>query len=325
MAMTFRKLFLFACSLMLPCTALAETPKMTVIEINDHLTAFYTGRDESIPRYSPDYNWVDDGAMKLGIATYAIHRGDEAIVYDTFTSTEQAQWVRDYLAQKGIRRFTVVLSHWHPDHVGGNAAYTDSHILAPDVGRLLEKLKDKIEEGEAFGPPGIKPLVLPDLAFRKRADLYLGDLRIELHNVNIHSPDSLVILIPSEGILLAGDTLEDTVTFMVEFGDLAEHVKNLKKMRTMAFDRIYPNHGDPEVIASGGYGKTLIDATVDYITKMLQRAKSKSYLEGTLEEYIGGSMKKHWITLYEPYRDVHRDNLKGVHEYYSKRKLPVLE
>lgn len=134
-----------------------------------------------------------------------------------------------------------------------------------------------------------------------------------------------MILIPSDRLLLAGDTLEDTVTFMVEFGDLAEHVKNLKKMRTMEFDRIYPNHGDPDVIAAGGYGKTLIDATVDYITKMLQRAKSKSYLEGTLEEYIGGSMKKHWVTLYEPYRDVHSDNLKGVREYYKNRKLPVIE
>lgn len=324
--MRFRTLFLIACCFVVSLAAHADSPKMTVIEINDYLTAFYTGRDDSIPRYSSDYNWVDDGAMKLGIATYAIHRGDQAIVYDTFTSTEQAQWVRDYLANKGIRRFTVVLSHWHPDHVGGNAVYTDSPIVAPDVGRhLMETLKDKIETGEAFGPPGIKPLVLPDFAFRKRADLYVGDLRIELHNVNIHSPDSLVILIPADRVLLAGDTLEDTVTFMVEFGDLAEHVKNLKKMRAMEFDRIYPNHGDPEVIANGGYAKTFIDATVDYITKMVKRVRSKGYLESTLEEYIGVSMKKQWISLYEPYRDVHRDNLKGVHEYYKNRKLPVIE
>ena len=57
---------------------------MKVIEINDHLLAFYAGRDPSGKRvFSADWNWQDDGAMKLGVATYAVHSGDEAIVYDT--------------------------------------------------------------------------------------------------------------------------------------------------------------------------------------------------------------------------------------------------
>jgi cyclase len=296
---------------------------MNVIEINDHLTAFYLGRDPGAARFARDWNWVDDAAMKLGVATYAIHRGEEAIVYDTFTSNEQARRVRDYLAAKGVTRFTVVLSHWHLDHVGGNGVYVDSHIVAPDICReLLLTNKEKIEKGEAFGPPGIKPLILPDVAFSKRADLYLGELKVELHNVNIHSPDSLVILIPSDRILLAGDTLEDTVTFMVEFGDLDVHVDNLRKMREMPFDRIYPNHGDPEMIREGGYAKTLIDATVDYITNMLARARDPHSLDGELEDYIGPSLAKRWVHLYEPYRDVHRDNLKGLREYCKGRALP---
>jgi len=244
-------------------------------------------------------------------------------VYDSFTSKEQAQWVRDYLEAKGIERFTLVLSHWHPDHVDGNEVYIDSPIVAPDVGRhLLETFKDKIENGEAFGPPGIKPLILPDVAFHKRMDLYLDDLEVELHNVDIHSPDSLVILIPSDRILLAGDTLEDSVSFMVEFGDLPEHVENLRRMRDIAFDRIYPNHGAPDVIRNGGYGKTFIDATVEYIRRMLARVKDENYLDGKLEDYIGASVAKKWISLYEPYRDVHRDNLKGVHEYFNGKAMP---
>jgi glyoxylase-like metal-dependent hydrolase (beta-lactamase superfamily II) len=296
-----------------------------VIEINDHLLAFYDGRDPTGKRYAPEWNWVDDGAMKLGIATYAIHRGDQAIVFDTFTSPEQARWVRDHLERRGVKRFTVVLSHWHPDHVGGNAVYRDSPIVAPDVGReTLASLKDKIEAGEAFGSPGIKPLILPEVAFHRRMDLYLGDLKLELHNINIHSPDSTVILIPSDKILLAGDTVEDSVTFMVEIGELPLHVANLKKMRAMDFERIYPNHGDPKVIASGGYKKTFIDATTDYITEMVRRAKDKDYLDSPLEAYIGESVKKGWISLYEPYREVHRDNLKQVQAYFKDKPLPKM-
>jgi cyclase len=136
----------------------AESGTQRIFKINDHLLAFYDGRDPSGKRYRPEWNWVDDGAMKLGVATYAIHKGEQAIVFDTFTSVEQARWVRTHLEKLGIRRCTVVLSHWHMDHVGGNAVYQDSHIIAPEVGRATQVgLKDKIEAGEVFGPPGIKP------------------------------------------------------------------------------------------------------------------------------------------------------------------------
>lgn len=311
--------------MMTSLTVHADASKIRVIEINDHLTAFYTGRDPSIPRYSSDWNWVDDGAMKLGVATYAIHKGNEAIVYDTFTSNAQAGWVRDFLQAKGIERFTVVLSHWHPDHVGGNEVYAGDPIIAPDIGReLLSTLQEKIEKGEAFGPPAIDPLILPNIAFSKRADLYLGDLKVELHNINIHSPDSLVVLLPADRILLAGDTLEDNVTFMVEYAELPEHVRNLKKMRAMPFDRIYPNHGDPEIIANGGYSKTLIDSGVEYITKMVTQSKDPNYLNSRLENYLGDSLKNGWITIFEPYREVHKDNLKGLHDFYDGKALPAM-
>jgi glyoxylase-like metal-dependent hydrolase (beta-lactamase superfamily II) len=297
-----------------------------IFAINDHLLAFYDGRDPSGRRERPEWNWVDDAAMGLGIATYAIHKGNRAIVYDTFTSVEQARWVRDHLQKLGIRHFSVILSHWHMDHVAGNAVYRDSDIIASDVGReILVRLKDKIEAGEIFGPPGIAPLILPNLAYHDRMDLYLHDLKVELHNLNIHTADGTVVLIPSDRILLAGDTLEDSVTYMVEVADLPEHVRNLRQLKGLSFDRIYPNHGDPEVIRTGGYRKTLIDATVDYITAMVRRAKDADYLDSPLEAFIGTAVTNGWVSLYEPYREVHRQNQKAVHEYYKNKPLPRMD
>jgi len=60
------------------------------------------------------------------VATYAIHQGDTAVVYDSFTDTGSAQWVRDHLAKAGVRHFMLVNSHWHLDHIGGNAVYADT-------------------------------------------------------------------------------------------------------------------------------------------------------------------------------------------------------
>jgi cyclase len=169
--------------------AWADSSNQRVIELNDHIVAFYDGRDPNGKRSRPDWNWVDDGAMKLGVATYAIHKGDRAIVFDTFPSVEQAQWVRTHLEKRGVRHFTVVLSHWHMDHTGGNALYLGDDIIAPDVDRKIQTdLKEKIEAGDVFGPPGVKPLILPNITFHDRMDLYLDEMKIELYNFNIHTP-----------------------------------------------------------------------------------------------------------------------------------------
>jgi cyclase len=303
--------------------AWADSNNQRIIELNDHVIAFYDGRDPNGKRSRPEWNWVDDGAMKLGVATYAIHKGDRAIVFDTFPSVEQARWARTDLERRGVRHFTVVLSHWHMDHTGGNAVYLGDDIIAPDVDRKIQTdLKEKIEAGDLFGPPGVKPLILPNITFHDRMDLYLNEMKIELYNINIHTPDGTVVLIPSDRILLAGDTLEDSATYITEPADLPQHFQNLKRLRALEFDRIYPNHGDPAVIAKGGYQKTFVDATGNYILKMVGHVKDTGYLDSPLETYIGDSVQHGWVSLYEPYRDVHTENLKTVYEYYKDKPLP---
>jgi cyclase len=291
-----------------------------VFRINDHLMAFYDGRNTE--RVSPEPNWVDDAANKLGVATYAIHQGDHAIVFDTFPTLDQAAWQRRTLEAMGIKRFTVVLSHWHNDHIAGNAVYADSPIIMTATGlKTLTELKDDIEAGTSlFGPPAIKPLVLPTQTYEGSRVLHVGDIRVELRQVNIHSPDETVILIPADRILLSGDTTEDTETYIVEFGDLKEHVVNLKAMRKWDFDRILPNHGDPNKIKAGGYDKSFIDATTDYVTNLINGAKKKNFLDEPLEAFIGKALGRCDVSLFEPYREVHEANKLGALPVWGKAK-----
>src|SRR6266700_6980504 len=88
----------------------AAPMNMRVFEVNDHLLSFYDGRPAESATPAGKQNWADFGAMNVGVATYVIHRGDRALVYDTYPSRKQAQWVRDYLVKIGIRHFTVVNS-----------------------------------------------------------------------------------------------------------------------------------------------------------------------------------------------------------------------
>ena len=99
----------------------------------------------------------------------------------------------------------------------------------------------------------------------------LGGREIQLIELNIHSDDATVIWLPAERILLAGDTLEDTVTYVGEPENFDRHLEDLDRLWALDPAFILPNHGDPDIIAAGGYSKMLIRATQDYI-RALQRA-----------------------------------------------------
>lgn len=305
-------------------SAQAAALNMRVFPINDHLIGFYDGRPPEPTHQADTHNWADFGAMNVGVATYVIHRGDRALVYDTYPSTQQAQWVRDYLVKSGIRHFTVVNSHWHLDHVGGNAVYADADRIATDQTRqrLMTK-KPAIEAGTEWGPPAIAPLVIPTIGITADTSYFLGDIEVDLRPVNIHSEDGLVLYLPADRLLLAGDTLEDTVTFIVEPEQIATQYKNLQAMKQWGIERIFPNHGNPDVIAHGGYRTTLIDATQDYLRRMVERSHDSDYLQGSLEDYVRDSVSQGWVSIWWAYHEAHEANLAVVAKAYQNRPLPV--
>jgi cyclase len=303
----------------------ARDMNMRVFEINDHLISFYDGRPPPKPHPPGVRNWVDYGAMDVGVSTHVIHQGDQALVYDTFPTVEQAKWVRDYLEKRGIKKFTVVSSHWHLDHNGGNAVYSDVNRIATNltIERLTEK-KEKIEAGKEWGPPPINPLAIANVGIDSNTNYYVGTIKVELRPVNIHSADGLVIYIPNDRFLLAGDTLEDTVTFIAEPELVVEQYRNMLKYKQWDITKIFPNHGDPDVISHGGYNATLIDATTSYLRKVIMRAHDPDYLKGSLEDYVGDSVQKGWISIWEEYREPHEVNLKRVQATMKDKPLPQL-
>jgi cyclase len=301
----------------------SDAIKLRVVEINDHLLGFYDGRppEASIP--AGKRNWADLGAMDVGVATYVVHRGDRALVYDTYPSTPQAQWVRSYLEKIGIRHFTLVNSHWHLDHVGGNAVYADVDRISTDkTFQQLTAKKAAIEGGAEWGPPAINPLVLPNVTINADASFFVEDIKVELRPVNIHSEDGLVLYLPKDRILLAGDTLEDTLTFIAEPEQIPAQIRNLRQMRRWNIDRIFPNHGSPAIIANGGYRTTLIDATLNYLQRMVAHAHDPDFLKGSMDDYVHDSVTKGWVTPWWAYRDAHQDNLAKVANAYKDRPLP---
>jgi glyoxylase-like metal-dependent hydrolase (beta-lactamase superfamily II) len=273
--------------------------------------AFYEGRDETVPPQTA--NWVEDGALSLGIASYAIVDGDEALVYDAHVSVDRARHIRGFLEAQGARAFTVVLSHWHLDHVAGNAAFSDCRIIANTrTQKHLETNKAAIENGTLHGPPPISPLVLANETFDDMMQLRIGNVTVEMLAFDIHSDDATVLWLPEQHLLLAGDTLEDTITYVAEPDGLEDHVQDLDHLYALKPLLILPNHGDPEIVAAGGYERTLIRATQQYVRSLLRCRTDMDLRNIPLRKLVAGPLEAGWINYFEPYEAVHRRNLERV-------------
>jgi cyclase len=290
------------------------TEHLRVLKPHENILAFYDGRVEGY-RFLPEDNWVDDGALSLGIASYAIISEGEALVYDTHVSPTYGAYIRDHLEKLGIKKITVLLSHWHLDHVAGTKVFADCTVIAnKKTASHLAKHKSSIEDGTHHGLPVINPLILPTQTFEGEMSFKLGALNLTFIEANIHSDDATLIWIEEYEILLAGDTMEDTVTYVGEPQDFETHLADLDRLWALAPNRILINHGDPEIIALGGYEKTLVRATQQYI-RMLKRCATEPDLRvKPLQEIIAGPLQMGWVNLFEPYERVHVQNVKRVLE-----------
>jgi cyclase len=285
---------------------------LRVLHPAENVLAFYDGRVPGY-RFAAGPNWVDDGALSLGIASYAVVDADQALVYDTHISVEHGRRVRATLEALGAREITVLLSHWHLDHVAGSEAFADCEVIAS--ARTAEHLagnRAAIERGELEGPPGIDPLILPTRTIEREAELTIGSIPVKLLTTEIHSDDATLLVMPTERLLLCGDAMEDTATYVDEPERLDAHLANLSELRSLDVERILPNHGDPEVIASGGYDTRLVDATITYIDRLRRSAGAPALRAMPLRELIGDLIDAGPLTYFAPYEEVHRENLNQV-------------
>jgi len=285
---------------------LLELPTQTlrVLEPYPGLFAYYDGRIAGKRLYSEEQNWVDDGAYSLGIASYAIVSGSEALVYDTHISVSHARFIRSHLEAHGVTSIRVVLSHWHDDHIAGNDVFADCEIIAlRQTAEALSKHRTEIETGT----PPISPLIMPNQLFEGQLDLVVGATNIELHHFNIHSADGNVLWLPESEVLLAGDTLEDTVTYIAEPAHIATHIRELERLQTWPIQHILPNHGDERKIATGGYEPSLIAANKSYLERLT--AAPGNLLSVSLKEFVAAEISSGSIIYFEPYEEIHRRNL----------------
>jgi glyoxylase-like metal-dependent hydrolase (beta-lactamase superfamily II) len=212
----------------------------------------------------------------------------------------------------------VVLSHWHLDHVAGTAAFPGIEVIAN--ARTLAHLTEHqaaIEAGTDHGWPPINPLILPDTTFSGQMRLQVGTRTVILIEANIHSDDATVLWLPDARILLAGDTVEDCVTYVGAPADFDVHLADLDRLMALRPNCVLPCHGDPEVIAAGGYSVGLLEATAHYIQWLQKLRQSPQLCATPMDDVIAADLKRETLRYFAPYNRVHVQNVERTLAFFQ--------
>jgi len=144
-------------------------------------------------------------------------------------------------------------------------------------------------------------------------DLWLEDLKVELHEFAIHCKGHLAVYLPDDKILLTADMLEDPIwIFKFDFATPESQLAEFERMRAMDIERIYSSHCNLNTVKAGGYDKNFIKNNVNYLKRMLADAGHSDFGTKRAQDYISDAVSAGELTWWEPYAEVHARNIDTI-------------
>jgi glyoxylase-like metal-dependent hydrolase (beta-lactamase superfamily II) len=209
--------------------------------------------------------------------------GNGVVVIDALASPQQGQQLLDAIRQVTPKRVThLVLTHHHPDHHFGAIvfrrlgariiAHPDRRVLASEGGEDA-LIADWVRVVGLDAMRGFEFADTPDQAVTGTDTLEIGGRRLVVrHPGPAHSAGDLMVWLPAERVLFAGDLLvEDGVTMVVD-GNSGELLRALASIDSLEPRAAVPGHG-----AIPARPSDLVARTRTYITGL--RSEMRSALE----------------------------------------------
>lgn len=185
------------------------------------------------------------GEVGVSNATFVVEK-DRAFVIDTMTFPEMAMLMADEIARHGARVETVLNTHHHIDHMGGNKVFAGAQIIAhplsigavqklglpaPIYDRLMPQFKDRFAELEL-----IIPAPLPDHTILPQGGKLLAF-------TPAHTPADVVVWFPQTRVLLTGDICFKGVVPLAVNGLISGWIEALDALIALDPTVVVPGHG----------------------------------------------------------------------------------
>ncbi|XP_013107482.1 beta-lactamase-like protein 2 homolog isoform X2 [Stomoxys calcitrans] len=177
------------------------------------------------------------GHMTLqGTNTYLVGTGKKRVLIDTGDPDvpEYIKHLTGVLKEENATIGTILLTHWHHDHVGGV-----KDVLKTCVDKDCQVYKFPRTDAEDVCPEIPKDVKVETLKDQQVFELEGENLKI--HHTPGHTTDH-VVLTTNEGVLFSGDCILGEGTAVFE--DLYDYMKSLEKILNFKPSVIYPGHGN---------------------------------------------------------------------------------
>ena len=187
-----------------------------------------------------------DGTWGLNNAGF-IAGSDSLSVIDTcFTEARTRAFLQAIRGVSDLPIQTLVNTHHHGDHTHGNFVFRGASIVGHELCR-----EAVIETGLHTLHPlfpnvtwGNLELAPPFVTFQQRLDLFVDDLRMELHYVGpAHTTNDSVVWLPERKLLFTGDLAFNGGTPFVAMGSIAGSLVALDRLREFGAETVVPGHG----------------------------------------------------------------------------------
>lgn len=211
---------------------------------------------------APEQGWC--------VNSHIVETREALVVVDAQYMLPYAHEVTAYAAALGKPIERLYLTHFHPDHILGAAAFACPVFALEPVGRKIATVGDRVagEEHEKHGD------TIPARARRPERIVLSGveaidGVRFEfLHLQHAETEDALMVGLPDHGILITQDLLYDRVHVFIGERAFNGWAVALQKTQALDYDTLLPGHGAPG-------GPELYEAMQHYLT-VASDAYSKS-------------------------------------------------
>ena len=193
------------------------------------------------------YTAPDDGWR---VTTHLIELADQIIAFDGQYMLPFAQEAVDFAKATGKPITRLYISHYHPDHILGSAAFDAPIYALEPVKAKIDAVGDRLarEEREKFPAD---PDVIPQHPAKPQAVVKpgvetIGGVRFEFSVVNpAETEHALVISLPDESIVMVQDLVYNRVHLFLGEKRFESWEAALREYAALGHRRVLPGHGLP--------------------------------------------------------------------------------